>query len=166
MQNRKLVATVAGACTLGLVTAVGASAFIGSASASNHKIKAKYEITLNGANEPGGGDTDGTGVSKVKVKAEVGVGGQVCVGTKKVLNVALPSTGHHIHFGNSETNGPIVVPLAVVTAKKPGKPGKSAKLCGTTSEANLVSMRDNPQLWYVNVHSSEFPGGAIRAQFG
>ena len=52
MGYRKLVATVAGACTLGLVAGVGATALIGTASASNHKIKAKYEITLNGANEP------------------------------------------------------------------------------------------------------------------
>lgn len=163
MRNRKLTATVATACTLGLVTGLGLTAAFAAASP-----KAKYEINLNGANEPGGGDPDGVGVSKIVVKAK---GNTVCVRTKKVLNVALPSTGHHIHAGDSETNGPIVVPLAQVTAKaskpgKPAKPGKSAKLCGTASAANILSMINTPSQWYVNLHSSEFPGGAIRAQLG
>jgi hypothetical protein len=166
MANRKLVASVASACVAGLVAGVGATALIGVADAASPK--AKYEIGLNGANEPGGGDPDGIGTSKIVVKAK---GNTVCVGTKKVFNIPLPSTGHHIHKGDAATNGPIVVPLAVVTAKpskpgKPAKPGKSAKLCGTASSTDILSMINEPDQWYVNVHSSEFPGGAIRAQFG
>jgi hypothetical protein len=164
MGNRKLVATVAGACTLGLVAGVGVTALIGEAGAASPK--AKYQINLNGFKGPDVRDTDGVGVSKVSVKGKTNT---VCVSTKKVLNIPLPSTGHHIHFGDSNTDGPIVVPLAVVTAKpaKPGKPqkaGKSAKLCGTASAANIASMINDPELWYVNVHSTEFPGGAIRSQ--
>jgi hypothetical protein len=166
MGHRKLVATVAGACVLGLVTAVGVTALIGTAGASSHNLKAKYEINLTGFKGPDVRDPDGFGTSKVVVKQSTL---QACVTTKKVGNIPLPSVGHHIHSGGSNTNGPIVVPLAVVTAKpsKPGKPpklGKSAKLCGTTSEANILSMINNPELWYVNVHSTEFPGGAIRSQ--
>ena len=164
MRNRKLVTTVASACTLGLVAGVGVTALIGDAFAASPK--AKYEIALNGAKEPGGGDPDGTGTSKIVVKGKTN---QVCVTTKKVANVPLPSTGHHIHAGDSTTNGPVVVPLAVVTTKtpkpgKPAKPGKSAKLCGTASASQILSMINTPSQWYVNVHSTEFPGGAIRSQ--
>jgi hypothetical protein len=166
MGNRKLTATVAGACAAGLFAGVGVTALIGTASASNHNPKAKYEITLNGANEPGGGDENGVGISKITVKGKINT---VCVGTKKVFGVLLPSTGHHIHSGPAGVNGPIVVPLSQVTAKaskpgKPEKPGKAPKFCGTSSNANILSMINNPSQWYVNVHSSEFPGGAIRAQ--
>lgn len=167
MRNRKLTATVAGACAAGLLAGVGVTALIGSASASSHNPKAKYEIMLNGVKEPSGGDPEGIGIAKVTVK---GATNTVCVGTKKVFGVLLPSTGHHVHMGNSATNGPIVVPLAQVTQKaskpgKPEKPGKSVKICGTSTAANILSMINSPQLWYVNVHSSQFPGGAIRSQF-
>src|SRR5215470_852437 len=119
MTNRKLVASVASACTLGLAAGVGAIALIGSASAASPK--AKYEVTLTGAKEfPGPGDPDGTGTAKVTVKGKTS---EVCVVFKKVLNITLPSTGAHIHSGNSTTAGPIIVPLNQVT-NKPSKPGK------------------------------------------
>jgi hypothetical protein len=57
-----------------------------------------------------------------------------------------------------------------VTAKaakpgKPEKPGKAAKSCGTAAAATILSMINEPSQWYVNVHSSQFTGGAIRSQF-
>jgi hypothetical protein len=166
MKNRKLTAVVAGACAAGLLVGVGVTALIGDAGAVAAP-KAKYEITLNGASEPGGGDPNGTGISKISVKSKTNT---VCVSTKKVFGVLLPSTGHHIHSGAAGVAGPIVVPLGQVTAKpsKPGYPekaGKSAKVCGTASSAQILSMINDPELWYVNVHSSQFPGGAIRRQF-
>jgi hypothetical protein len=165
MGNRKLTATVAGACAAGLLVGVGVIALIGDAGAAAAP-KAKYEITLNGASEPGGGDPNGTGISKISVKSKTNT---VCVSTKKVFGVQLPSTGHHIHKGVAGVNGPIVVPLGQVTAKpsKPGYPekaGKSAKVCGVGSAADILDMINNPGGWYVNVHSSQFPGGAIRRQ--
>jgi hypothetical protein len=166
MRNRKLTATVAGACAAGLAAGVGVTALIGSATAAPAP-KAKYTITLTGAKEPDGGDPEGVGEAKITVKSKTNT---VCVKTKKVFGVLLPSTGHHIHTGDADTNGPIVVPLAQVTAKaakpgKPEKPGKAAKSCGTASAATILSMINEPSQWYVNVHSSQFTGGAIRSQF-
>jgi hypothetical protein len=160
MGNRRLVATVAGFCTLGLVTGLGVTALIGPASAA-YGPKAKYDITLNGANEaPAQGDPDGAGFASVKVKGNAST---VCVVIKKVTGVALPALAAHIHQGNAGTAGPIVVNLAPPTAKKVGKPGKS-KACGVVDAALLDGLFNNPVNYYVNVHTSEFPNGAIRGQ--
>jgi hypothetical protein len=160
MKNRKLVATVAAFSTLGLATAIGIGTVIQPAAGGGYGPKARWNLTLSGANEVGGGDSNGAGFAVVNVK---GATSTVCVKIKKVTGLILPATMAHIHQGNAGTNGPIVLPLNPPTAKKPTAPGKS-KTCAVVNATLLNGLLTNPTNYYVNVHTTDHTGGAIRAQ--
>jgi hypothetical protein len=160
MKNRALIATVATGCTLGLVTGLGVVGLVGPAGAG-YGATARFETTLTGAKEkPGPGDPDGNGVAAVKLSKSKS---RVCVTIKKVVNLALPATAAHIHEAPATAAGPIRVTLVPPTAKKVGRPGKS-KSCAIVGSALLDHLLTYPQDFYVNVHTSQFPDGAIRGQ--
>ena len=72
----------------------------------------------------------------------------------------------HIHQAQAGTAGSIVVPLFVVPPS-PATSARHIKQSGTatpnagTTGANLCQ---NPSAYYVNYHTTAFPGGAIRGQ--
>lgn len=68
----------------------------------------------------------------------------------------------HIHRGGFGTNGPVTANL-VTTAV----PSTIFAVAGTATgvEPSVVQgIRANPRNWYANIHSAEFPGGAVRGQ--
>jgi CHRD domain len=114
-------------------------------------------VQLAGANEPGRSDPDGTGTAVIRLRPDAGA---VCYRIA-VQNIRLPSAGAHIHRAPAGSNGPIVVPF-----EAPGASGVSAG-CATGVAASLIQeIASNPAGFYVNVHTTDFPGGAIRAQLG
>ena len=70
-------------------------------------------------------------------------------------------TAAHIHFGNAGTNGDIVVSLT--TPGPTGNRGRSSG-CRTITAGLLDRIRNTPSRYYVNVHTGNFPGGALRGQ--
>ncbi len=114
---------------------------------------------LNGKNEvsPTGekraGDPDGKG-SASAIYDE----GRLCFGLT-VKNIGTP-TGAHIHRGTRGKNGPIVVHLSQPSA---GDPGASSG-CVNVQESLARSILRRPHRFYWNVHTSEYPAGAIRGQ--
>lgn len=115
--------------------------------------------TLNGAAEVGAdgqrhaGDPDGWGGAVVTIK-----GAQVCFGM--TVNLIATPVAAHIHEGRPSENGPVVVTLV---APATGDPGASSG-CTTVamSLADRISLHSRD--FYVNVHTVDFPGGAIRGQ--
>ena len=75
-------------------------------------------------------------------------------------NITLPAVGAHIHRGAAGEAGPIVVALQ--------PPGASGRIdgCTTGERAILSEIQANPAAFYVNVHTSDLPQGAIRGQLG
>jgi CHRD domain len=65
-------------------------------------------------------------------------------------------TGAHIHTGAKGVAGPVVVDFQLA---KNGDKG-----CVSTDPTTVAQIRDNPAGHYVNVHTEEFPNGAIRGQ--
>lgn len=65
----------------------------------------------------------------------------------------------HIHVGAEGESGDVVVPLDV-----DGFDGTSEGCVSDQDGAALQSIIDDPAGYYVNVHTEEFPGGAIRGQ--
>ncbi|MFF5481395.1 CHRD domain-containing protein [Streptomyces sp. NPDC012935] len=127
--------------------------------------------SLRGANEvpvaggPAVGDKDGAAVQFVKVK-----------GDKVSVAVAWRGTGKptalHIHQGAKGTNGGIKVDFGGLLGKGDGKgegDGKSSRhsLTGTVTvkdRALLNALKTEPSSFYANLHTAQFPGGAVRGQ--
>lgn len=114
--------------------------------------------SLTGANEaPGPGDPDGTGTARITLNQGRG---QVCWSIH-VEDVTLPATAAHIHVAPAGDPGPVVVGLSA-----PDADGNSSG-CVTGVDRSLIkAIRQNPSQYYVNVHTTDFPGGAVRGQLG
>ena len=112
----------------------------------------KAEMT--GAEEvPGPGDPDGKGTATIVVDDTANT---VCfeltyTGLGKV-------TAAHIHTGAKGVAGPVAVNLDIA---KNGDKG-----CVPADSGAVAAIRDNPAGHYVNIHTDEFPKGAIRGQLG
>jgi hypothetical protein len=114
-----------------------------------------FTTTLTGAAEvPGPGDPDGSGTASLTLNPGLE---QVCF-ELSVSNIALPATGAHIHIGTADVAGPVVVPLTA-----PDASGTSSG-CVHADRDLILAILQNPEGYYVNVHSTEFPAGAVRGQ--
>jgi hypothetical protein len=114
----------------------------------------KLFATLTGAAEvPGPGDPDGSGTGTVTLNQGKG---QVCF-ELTVANIA-PANVAHIHEGNTNQAGPPVVTLAP-------PPTNGASNSCLAADAELIKrIRQNPENFYINVHTADFPNGAVRGQ--
>jgi hypothetical protein len=114
---------------------------------------------MNGQNEiangdRGAGDRNGGGSFSAVID-----GRELCYGLT-VRDIEDPVAAH-IHRGGANVNGPIVVPLESLPVS--GDPGSSAG-CATLTRRLVRQIRRNPGGFYVNVHTDDFPDGAIRGQ--
>jgi hypothetical protein len=102
------------------------------------------------------GDADGTGTSTIRL---IRATSYVCYRTD-VQNILLPSVGMHIHRGARTSAGGIVVPMT------PPNAGGIARGCEIVPVALIDEIAANPSAFYVNVHTTDRPAGAVRAQLG
>jgi CHRD domain len=106
-------------------------------------------------NGPAVGDQDGKATALVEIK------GDRVIFALQWKGIAAPTLGH-IHEGQAGVNGGVKVPLfgtampATVTAAAGSLSVTDAKLA--------QDIRTNPAGFYVNLHTAEFPGGAVRGQ--
>ena len=119
------------------------------------KTTETYRATLTGAQEVGGGDRDGTGRAEISISDNFG---QVCYDLNDIRGIG-PITAAHIHRGARGVNGPPVFTL------KPANEG-GYKGCADGAEWTQDRIENNPTAFYVNVHTAEYPNGAIRGQLG
>lgn len=114
----------------------------------------RFETTLEGEQEvPGPGDPDGTGEAKIKIKSDQN---QLCI-DMEVENLD-PTTAAHIHFAPKGAAGAIFIPLPT-----PDSEGK-VDGCINADHEKLEKIKDHPEEYYVNVHTTAYPDGAIRGQ--
>jgi hypothetical protein len=126
-----------------------------------HQLTAR----LSGANEVPPADPDGRGLAFVRTGRQ-----RVCfaVGWTGIT----PPIFAHIHSGVAGTNGPVVVlfwdvPELVATGPPAELPATVSAAAGCVDDQDAAVLRDirqQPGAYYVNVHTREFPGGAIRGQ--
>ncbi len=117
------------------------------------EVAETYYATLTGAAEVGEGDVDGYGEAEITVSDELG---QVCWDLNNIRGIG-PIAAAHIHRGEAGTNGPPVFTLRA--AEEGGYKG-----CTDASEFLQEFLEAAPGAFYVNVHTAEYPAGAIRGQ--
>jgi len=129
----------------------GGLAFSLSIPAAAFAESAVLTATLSGANETKGGDPDGSGSFSGEVDTETG---DVCY--KLSADDIGDAVAAHIHEGAAGADGKPVTALDVT--------GPDDDLCIALEPATLQLIVANPENYYVNVHSKDFPAGAIRGQ--
>jgi hypothetical protein len=113
-----------------------------------------FTVDLTGAAEvtaagvPNQGDLDGSGTATLSINPGTG---EVCW-TIEVADVD-PVLMAHIHSGASTTTGPIVVFLNPYTGD-----------CRVIDRDLALAIITDPGSYYVNVHTTEYLGGAVRGQ--
>ena len=114
-----------------------------------------FSTELTGVAEvPGPGDPDGSGTATITVNP----GQEEVCWTIEAEGIQLPATGAHIHEGAVGEAGDVVVPLT-----PPDERGFSSG-CAEVSREVALDILKNPENYYINVHTTDFPNGAIRGQ--
>lgn len=147
--NTKLAITAATA--LAASTTLASCATVEEAAAT--AVNTTYYANLTGAQEVGGGDPDGSGKARITIEDNFD---QVCWNVSDVRNIG-DVTAAHIHIGAAGTNGP-----PVFTLKKSNEGTWVG--CSEGAEWTQDRIEGNPQNFYVNLHTAEYPNGAIRGQ--
>lgn len=108
--------------------------------------------SLSGANEVPPADPDGSGSATVKINTGKGL---VCYElTVTGIGTVIAA---HIHNAPVGVNGPVVVPLSPPTSG-------SSSGCVEVVRSLAKAIASAPQDYYVNVHTQDYPAGAIRGQ--
>ena len=109
---------------------------------------------LLGANEvPNLGDPDGSGYAEITLNQ-----GQGTISYVISVDGIAPATAAHIHLGAAGVPGGVVVGLSAPTN------GMSTGTITNVDEDLIKAIRQNPQGFYVNVHNTVYPSGALRGQ--
>ena len=143
---------------------VSGSAPVGVTPVKNTPSNAKstfFAVQLSGAQEvpvaggPAVADPQGKAIALVRIK-----GDRVSF-SATWKGIEAPSLGH-IHEGKAGVNGPVKVALFGTALPKTATAAAGATTITDAKLANTI--RSNPKGFYVNLHTAEFPGGAVRGQ--
>ncbi len=140
---------------LGIMIACALVMLVRPGAASSLQGDTVLAATLSGAEEaPDPGDPDGAGSATVVLRS---ASSEVCW-ELTAATITLPAAAAHIHEGARGVAGPVVVPLSAPDATG------AATGCATADAALMTRIMQSPENFYVNVHTSDFPAGAVRGQ--
>jgi hypothetical protein len=146
-----------------LAAALLAAGLAGASERTPRSVQGKTTLLkaeLGGAVVPGPGDPDGTAEAKVSVRpGEL----KICVRMEYELGVGRV-TEIHIHEGGSGEAGPAIATLYEEAVG--GAPGPSL-IIGCEGEMPRPLVRrvaEHPRRFYLDLHTLDFPDGALRGQ--
>lgn len=115
-----------------------------------------YNLTFTGDQEvPGPGDSDGFGSGTLTVDDVTGdISWDITYGNISTV------TGFHFHQAPAGSSAGVFLGLGTTTTGGANTLTNST----TTSTANALAINTNPENFYLNIHTTEFGPGAIRAQ--
>jgi hypothetical protein len=112
-------------------------------------------VTLAAQNEvPQAGDSEMSGTGTVRLNP---ASGEVCPDLEITKPQGTAIRAAHIHRGAAGANGPIVIPFE-------SEADRVNDDCVTADPALVTEVSQQPDGFYVNVHTEQFPNGAIRGQ--
>ena len=128
---------------------------------SGHGTMCVLHARLAAANETTGSTSTAKGHTLIKVRNDGTIEFKTQINDKNHETFI----AGHIHQASTGVAGPIVVPLFVAPAPPTNarhikQSGVATPNAGTTGAALCA----NPSAYYVNYHTTAFPGGAIRGQ--
>ena len=136
------------------VAALGALALAGPATAQDDSGR-KLTTTLTGAAEvPGPGDPNGAGLFEGRVNPGQG---RICY-SLSAGNIG-DATAAHIHLGAAGVAGD-----PVLTLDTPDGDDEDSEECQDIDRSLAQALIRDPADYYVNIHTGDFPDGAIRGQ--
>jgi CHRD domain len=147
MRRRALAATIIIALALALTALAAPGAAAG-------RVTLLAASMTGGQEVPGPGDPDGSGRALVRLS-----GDRVCF-LLQWSRISAPLAAH-IHVGRRGVAGGIVVGL--FQGQLPDTLNAVAG-CAPADPADVRAIAANPRGYYVNVHTPDFPAGAIRGQ--
>lgn len=152
MRLRFLIAVAAAGCAAALLLLAQAQGTVQrTVTAKFAMLRGSHEVDADG--NLGAGDPDGRGSFTGIVQ-----GGRLCFGIT-VAKIGTPVAAH-VHKGKVGKQGAVAITLK---APKRGGHGASSG-CVSASSDVLADIAEHPGRYYVNVHTSAFPDGAIRGQ--
>ena len=149
--------------TATLLAAMAAVGPAGAGPGGGHQgTRCVHSTRLVAANETTGSTSTAKGHAQIKVRNDGTVEWKVFI-----LNRAGETfVAGHIHLGPAGVAGAVVLPLhtaGATTARHIRDRGESSTPTSITLGAAICA---NPSAYYVNYHTTAFPGGAIRGQLG
>jgi hypothetical protein len=116
-----------------------------------HDVALRADLSA-GQEVPQPGPAGGSGSVDVVVNGDTG---QVCYRNLTYQGIGDVTMGH-IHRGPAGVAGPVVVNLALMPGVMEG--------CVQGDAAVVQEMEGDPGAFYVNLHTADFPAGAVRGQ--
>jgi CHRD domain len=110
----------------------------------------EFEAYLTGKNEVPSGAAKGAGTVNLKI-----TGSKVCWKFTKLKGFGTPLVAH-IHKGKAGKSGPVYIPL--------GGAFKASGCFKAPASSPTAAIAKNPKGFYVNIHTKQFPNGAVRGQ--
>lgn len=138
------------ACLIGALAVAGAAGAVGGR---------PFDVALTGAQEvPGPGDANASGTAHIELNQGQGT---VCFDLAWA-DIDGTVTAAHIHLAPAGAAGGVVVPL--FTGESFDGTDATSGCAQNVSEDLIKAIRQNPAAYYVNIHSTVFPAGAVRGQ--
>lgn len=135
-----------------LISLLGSNAYAERLPGSDHGGLPLAASLMPGNEVPGPGEPGDSGTARITLNHGQS---EVCW-ELNVVTVTKPVAAH-IHVAPAGVPGPIVVPLSAPV-------GGFSSGCRSVSQELIEAIRDNPGGYYVNVHTTARPAGAIRGQ--
>jgi CHRD domain len=147
-----LAMVVLGAPGCGSSSSSASSATTGPSAAKSTRPARIYRLALAGKAETPPGAPNGRGVAVIAIH-----GSSTVCWRFAHLHGFTNATFAHLHIGAAGKSGNIVVPLST-------GPALHHQGCVPVNPVLIKAIEHNPRGYYVNIHSTKYPGGAVRAQ--